>query len=56
VLVVILPVASGVIAYRLCREIAVTGAGRRRRPAIVVRKPGGGYEFIEPAEETVESV
>jgi ubiquinol-cytochrome c reductase cytochrome b subunit len=56
VLVVVLPVVSGVVAYRLCREIAAAGAGRRRRPAIVVRKPGGGYEFIEPDEEAVETV
>jgi ubiquinol-cytochrome c reductase cytochrome b subunit len=52
-----LPVVSGVVAYRLCRELAaVPDAGRRHPPTVVVRGPTGGYEPASAPVETVGTV
>ena len=48
VLLLVLPVLTGFVTYRLCRELAAAGGGRRRRPVTVVRTPEGGYEAVEP--------
>ncbi len=44
VLLVVVPVVTGLIAYRLCTELAAApGAGRRPHPSAVVWEPGKGY-------------
>jgi ubiquinol-cytochrome c reductase cytochrome b subunit len=51
-----LPVVSGLVAYRLCKELAaVPDAGRRHRAEVIVRGPTGGYESASPPVETVRS-
>jgi ubiquinol-cytochrome c reductase cytochrome b subunit len=47
VLVIVLPVVTGYVSYRLCKELAAAGAGRRPTPGTVVRAPTGGYEVVE---------
>ena len=50
-LVLVLPVVSGSVAYRVCKGLSASGAGRRGRPADVVRKPGGGYVVEQHAAD-----
>jgi len=54
-LLLVLPVTTGVIAYRLCKELAAAPeAGRRPHPSAVVWEPGKGYVAEEEAGGEVE--
>jgi ubiquinol-cytochrome c reductase cytochrome b subunit len=49
--VIVLPIVTGSIAYRLCMELSQSGAGRRRRPVEIVRGADGGFHPVaEPPE------
>ncbi len=41
--VLVLPPVSGLVTWRLCKELSASDAGRRRAPAAVVRTAAGGY-------------
>jgi len=44
----VLPLASGFVAYRLCKELSrVPSAGRRPPPAAISWEPGRGYVAVE---------
>jgi ubiquinol-cytochrome c reductase cytochrome b subunit len=48
VLCVVLPVVTGTIAYRMCRELSATPtAGQRPHPAAITWEPGKGYVATE---------
>jgi len=47
---IVLPIITGYVAYRLCKELAASGGGRRRRPATVMRSAEGGYVAVEEPE------
>ncbi len=55
VLVLVLPVVAGFVAYRLCKEIAGARAGRRRGAALVIRTPAGGYQFVSPLDDSANN-
>ena len=44
----VLPVVTGLVAYRLCKELAESpGSGRRPPPTEIVWEPGHGYVAVE---------
>jgi ubiquinol-cytochrome c reductase cytochrome b subunit len=50
--VIVLPIATGVTAYILCRELTESGAGRRQPPVAIVRTATGGYASRPALEHT----
>ncbi len=58
-LLIILPFITGFIAYVICKELSgVPMAGKRKRPSIIERAPGGGYTLrdsdVRPGDEPDE--
>ncbi|MGI9022707.1 MAG: cytochrome bc1 complex cytochrome b subunit [Acidimicrobiales bacterium] len=43
-LVFLVPLVTGLMTYRICKELSAAKAGRRKTPELIDRSPEGGYD------------